>query len=87
MLVSMRIHASCSGTGYDQRHLATKSSSSSSSGGGGGVPCFRQDITYRIICISEESDLKFRVQIINRKYAVCLSRAAFTYRASRRRVL
>jgi len=63
MFVSMRIHASCSGTGYE-RHLAA----SSAAAGAPSVPCFRQDIHYHIICISEESDMKFRVQIINRKY-------------------
>jgi len=59
MFVSMRIHASCSGSGYE-RHLPATGASA--------VPCFRQDINYHIICISEESDMKFRVQIVNRKY-------------------
>jgi len=63
MFVSMRIHASCSGSGYE-RHLAA---TSAGVGGGSAVPCFRQDISYHIVCISEESDMKFRVQIVHHK--------------------
>jgi len=62
IFVSMRIHASCSGSGYE-RHL------SATGAGSRNVPCFRQDINYHIVCISEESDMKFRVQIVHRRYA------------------
>jgi len=60
MFVSMRIHASCSGSGYERHPPATGP-------GAPAVPCFRQDIKYHIVCISEESDMKFRVQIVHRK--------------------
>lgn len=50
--VRMKLHASCS-----ERRQAT--------GAVTAVPCFRQDALYRIICISEEPDMKFRVQVIS----------------------
>ena len=46
MVVRHKIHASC--TGRKERQ--------------GAMPCFRQDIVYQIICISEQPDNKFRVQ-------------------------
>lgn len=58
--VRMKLHASCS----ERRQTA----STSGTGSGTTVPCYRQDALYRISCLSEEPDMKFRVQVISNEY-------------------
>jgi hypothetical protein len=55
ILVRLKMHATCTTGGYERQPAAAV----------GSKPCYRQDIVYRIVCISEEPDTKFRVQIIN----------------------
>jgi len=53
-----KLHASCTG-------------SPSAAHDDGPVPCFRQDVVYRIICVSEEHGDKFRTQQNINGYVQC----------------